>query len=597
MEGLRSIGYSIGDKVMLFGLKKTEFQFLNGCSGRIIGFRKGPEGSPQVMVNLISRKSDQSYALKPQNVCHLSDDEEEAMRSTKPYVCTTASLNNALKCFIVIIISITLLTSVYRTLQPPQEPEVKLAVERRRIPTDPEAGITWLTETTRKGYQEAARQYEQLAGLEKEVGDLRDDIANDWQVFYPLNKSRIDETLIPFNSCRWVPTSLCSPYGAVLSRWGKICQTQVQMSIAGFCVCSNGAYYGKGCGGLSSRPFSCIEVCRAKEGHAADVVPKFPTKNELVTSYGPQSQKKQPSGVIVMVTKLHSPATVLNTLRNFEERVNKYTQYPYVIFVPPKKRLNPEFAAKMKASSKTTVSFITVSPKYWDHKNTSAENTVLEGVSQKVVDGHLENRFLLMHMHNHPAVLAYDYYIRLDDDVLFLCDLPYDPLRVLSAANKQFGFNMVNVVSHAGVSLLLTTIKDYRKEGDASIVKSFLGTKGEHKICGASPAFEVGSFTWLRGLKYNLIVKQLDDSLYFLRAVHPDSVTRTALASLLLKATEFHYFESAAVASAHDLYHIPTDPSFCTGELLPNKTHHNFNDHTHPCTKPHIHTAMLPSGT
>ncbi|OAL25421.1 hypothetical protein AYO20_10455 [Fonsecaea nubica] len=61
----------------------------------------------------------------------------------------------------------------------------------------------------------------------------------------------------------------------------------------------------------------------------------------------------------------------------------------------------------------------------------------------------------------HPALAAYEYYWRVEPDVHFFCDVPYDPFRFMQATGMVYGFNMAILDDARSFASLWSTTRDF----------------------------------------------------------------------------------------------------------------------------------------
>jgi alpha 1,2-mannosyltransferase len=164
----------------------------------------------------------------------------------------------------------------------------------------------------------------------------------------------------------------------------------------------------------------------------------------------------------------------------------------------------------------------------------------------------------------HPLLEDYDYYWRVEPDVKFFCDLPYDPFRFMHENNKKYGFTHV-------FEELVNTIPTLWDN-----VKAFMATHPQHIALNNSLAllsddegetytnchfwsnFEIGSLAWLRSQTYLDFFNHLDQAGGFFYERWGDAPVHSIAASLLLSREEVHFFDD--IGYYHYPYtHCPND--------------------------------------
>ena len=105
----------------------------------------------------------------------------------------------------------------------------------------------------------------------------------------------------------------------------------------------------------------------------------------------------------------------------------------------------------------------------------------------------------------HPALAKYSYYWRVEPDVHFFCDIPYDPFRFMRANEMVYGFNMAILDDARSFASLWTTTRDFIMTCPHLIhpkanLKWLLdpATGLNYNNCQFFSNFEIGSLDYLR---------------------------------------------------------------------------------------------------
>jgi len=80
---------------------------------------------------------------------------------------------------------------------------------------------------------------------------------------------------------------------------------------------------------------------------------------------------------------------------------------------------------------------------------------------------------------NHPLMLAFDYYWRIDDDSQFLAPMPYDPLELLAAMNKTFGWTVMEMENKDCARQFLHTLARPLRRHCRAVSPEAVGSRGE----------------------------------------------------------------------------------------------------------------------
>ncbi|KAF9011779.1 nucleotide-diphospho-sugar transferase, partial [Cyathus striatus] len=148
----------------------------------------------------------------------------------------------------------------------------------------------------------------------------------------------------------------------------------------------------------------------------------------------------RPNGVIFMLLAPNRLIQATQALMNVEDRFNRRLKYPYVLFTAE----NEVSALTDEIKAKAT--FATTTKESWD---------VPTNLDKARVDASLQNigftlgyrsmcRYYSGFFWRHPALAPYDWLWRLDTDIEFHCDVPYDPIQRLIESNALYGFIQVN---------------------------------------------------------------------------------------------------------------------------------------------------------
>ena len=105
----------------------------------------------------------------------------------------------------------------------------------------------------------------------------------------------------------------------------------------------------------------------------------------------------------------------------------------------------------------------------------------------------------------HPALAQYGYYWRVEPDVHFFCDIPYDPFRFMQANEMVYGFNMAILDDARSFASLWSTTRDFLAtypdviHPDADLDWLLDPATGEnYNNCQFFSNFEIGSLDFFR---------------------------------------------------------------------------------------------------
>jgi alpha 1,2-mannosyltransferase len=167
--------------------------------------------------------------------------------------------------------------------------------------------------------------------------------------------------------------------------------------------------------------------------------------------------------------------------------------------------------------------------------------------------------------YKHPALRNYDYYWRVEPDVHFFCDIPYDPFRFLHDNNLIYGFNM-NILDDARsfASLWRTTQSFIRQHPhlihpDANL--DWLldpANANEYNNCQFFSNFEIGSLTFFRSEANEAYFRFLDESGGFYYERFGDAPVHTLSVAMFAPKDKTWFFHD--IGYQHDIArHCPVD--------------------------------------
>ncbi|KAF8518758.1 nucleotide-diphospho-sugar transferase [Gautieria morchelliformis] len=130
-------------------------------------------------------------------------------------------------------------------------------------------------------------------------------------------------------------------------------------------------------------------------------------------------------------------------LRNIEDRFNRRLKYPYVVFTEA--AITEAIQSKADWITEGRTTFADLPPDMWDPPEFLDSDKIQE--SMKTIGFSLGYRsmcrFYSGFFWRHPAIVQYDWIWRLDSDIEFHCDVPYDPVVRMRSAEALYGFVQV----------------------------------------------------------------------------------------------------------------------------------------------------------
>lgn len=263
---------------------------------------------------------------------------------------------------------------------------------------------------------------------------------------------------------------------------------------------------------------------------------------------------------------------LIESIRAIEDRFNHQFHYDWVFLNDDD--FTPQFMEVTSAliSGKTHYGKIPKEqwsvPSWVDRKK--AEGAWKKMEADKVIYGGSESyrhmcRFESGFFFQHPLLDQFKYYWRIEPDVKFFCDIPYDVFKFMADNKLKYGFTTsmheyVNTIE----TLWNTTssfVKDHPEYLDEDNMMDFVSDdKGDtYNLCHFWSNFEIGDLDFWRSEAYQKFFEHLDKSGGFFYERWGDAPVHTIAASLFLNKAEIHHFDD--IGYEHKPFKsCPTDP-------------------------------------
>ena len=185
---------------------------------------------------------------------------------------------------------------------------------------------------------------------------------------------------------------------------------------------------------------------------------------------GLNNSTRKENAVLLMLVRNWELPDALKSMRALEDRFNRNYHYDWVFLndVPFDERFIE--ATTMMASGRTKYGLIPTEdwnkPDWLDEE--LFESRLKEMERQKIIYGGSRSyrnmcRFNSGFFFRQKILEEYDYYFRVEPDVEYFCDFPYDPFEIMRSQKKKYGFVMTLVEYKATIPTLWNTVLDYIK--------------------------------------------------------------------------------------------------------------------------------------
>ncbi|EIN08953.1 glycosyl transferase [Punctularia strigosozonata HHB-11173 SS5] len=248
---------------------------------------------------------------------------------------------------------------------------------------------------------------------------------------------------------------------------------------------------------------------------------------------------------------------VLASMRGLENRFNRNYHYPWVFL--SEVEFSEAFKANVSEAASSPVEFGLIPPEHWympdwiDAEKADREMAQLATVPNipyaKSIPYRNMCRFNAGFFYRHPLLLKYKYYWRVEPNVLFRCNIDFDPLQFMVSHNKTYGFVIGIKEIKETVTTLWQTTKEFMEKypqyiPEKSTISWVANTRtGNYNLCHYWSNFEIADMDFWRGEAYSAYFDYLDQAGGFYYERWGDAPVHSIGASILLPPTAFHFFD------------------------------------------------------
>ncbi|TFK71820.1 glycosyltransferase family 15 protein [Pluteus cervinus] len=282
------------------------------------------------------------------------------------------------------------------------------------------------------------------------------------------------------------------------------------------------------------------------------------------------SDKRANATFVILARNTDIDGTV-RSIREMEDRFNKYYKYPYVLLneVP----FTEDFKRRVSVLTDAHIDFGTISHDDWFQPAWIDEQKAKEGreklVADKVIYGGSVSyrnmcRFNSGFFFKQPLMEKYRWYWRIEPDVHFHCDLNFDPFLYMEENNKVYGFTITMYEFEKTIPTLWASVKEFIKLHPEFVspdnAMAFMSENGgdSYNLCHFWSNFEIADMNFWRGPAYTAFFDFLDQKGGFYYERWGDAPVHSIAAALFNRKDQIHFFD--VVGYEHNPYvHCPRD--------------------------------------
>lgn len=285
--------------------------------------------------------------------------------------------------------------------------------------------------------------------------------------------------------------------------------------------------------------------------------------------------QRENATLLMLVRNFELPGA-LKSMRSLEDRFNKDYHYDWVFLndVP----FSNEFIEATTAMASGNAYYELVPSEDWDRPGWIDEEKFEERLQLLEDKGVLYGgsksyrnmcRFNSGFFFRQKILDSYDYYFRVEPDVEYFCDFPYDPFKVMRKNNKKYGFVISLHEYEDTITTLWDAVDDYLAEhGDDVDMENnsydfitnsdtigkyspIVESNTDYNLCHFWSNFEIGDLNFFRSERYKTFFEFLDAKGGFYYERWGDAPVHSIGVSLLLNKDEIIHFDELGY------YHAP----------------------------------------
>ena len=284
------------------------------------------------------------------------------------------------------------------------------------------------------------------------------------------------------------------------------------------------------------------------------------TFGDLTSSRDSNHSRNTIKACIVVLVRNKNLPQLAKTMADFERHFNSKYRYPYVFF--NRDKFTPVFKRSILNLTRSRVHFALIPEKLWSVPSWLSKKRVhasLDESGQTLAYRHV-SRFYSGFFFRHPAVLKYDYFMRIDDDSVFPCPLQSDPFATMVRENRTYGFVLGARQSPSDLPTLWSSVSHWlasRKYSAASNTLRWIsdddGKSLIDRMCIFYTNFELAAFSVFRNRAYLDYFNHLDRKGGFYYESWGDAPVHTYYVTHMLEQSQVRMFKD--VPYAHGTYY------------------------------------------
>ncbi|KAF7313799.1 Glycosyltransferase family 15 protein [Mycena chlorophos] len=196
--------------------------------------------------------------------------------------------------------------------------------------------------------------------------------------------------------------------------------------------------------------------------------PPIPTADVVAAELHPCAGRERANATLLMLARNSDIAGAAASVAQLEDKFNKHCNYPWVFL--NEEPFTEDFKTEVAKATNGSVSFGLVQHEHWYQPGWIDEDLARAGrdkmVQQNIIYADsvpYRNmcRFNSGFFFKHELVLPYRYYWRVEPDIEYFCDMPYDPFYYMMENDKIYGFTISFYEWEPTIPTLWSAVKEF----------------------------------------------------------------------------------------------------------------------------------------
>lgn len=292
------------------------------------------------------------------------------------------------------------------------------------------------------------------------------------------------------------------------------------------------------------------------------------TYDDEMNNFASEKVPQRENATLLMLVRNWELAGALKSMRSLEDRFNTHYNYDWTF-------LNDEpfdeaFIEATTAMASGKTQYALVPSEHWECPSWIDQNKFEKQLQLMREKGVLYGgsrsyrnmcRFNSGYFFRQKILEPYDYYFRVEPDVEYYCDFPYDPFKVMRRNKKKYGFVIAIYEYEDTIPTLWDTVEEYMEENDQDfdletnsfgfltdadllgVFTPIVDSNSDYNLCHFWSNFEIGDLNFFRSDRYKRYFKFLDSKGGFYYERWGDAPVHSIGVSLLLNSDEIIHFD------------------------------------------------------